>query len=49
MTAKNDITGDSIKSKAANDKYRSSPFWEALEKKKKAEKAKKEPSSSTPT
>ena len=38
MTAKNDITGDAIKSRASNDNYLNSPFWENLEKKKQQEK-----------
>lgn len=33
--AKNDITGDDIKSKPANDNYRNNAFWEKVEKKKK--------------
>ena len=37
MTAKNDITGDSIKSRANNENYLNSPFWDNLEKKKKLE------------
>lgn len=35
MTTKNDITGDTLKSKPANDNYRNSKFWDNVEKKKK--------------
>jgi hypothetical protein len=39
MTAKNDITGDSIKSKPNSDKYRESKFWDNVAKEKEAKKA----------
>lgn len=42
MTAKNDITGDSIKSRASNENYLNSPLWANLEKKKQKEKEAKE-------
>ena len=35
MATKNNITGDEIKSKPANDNYRNSPLWDNLKKKKK--------------
>ena len=38
MAAKNDITQDEIKSRASNDNYLNSPFWENLEKKKRQKK-----------
>ena len=42
MTATNDITGDSIKSKPTSDKYRESKLWDNIAKdKKEAEKEKK--------
>lgn len=37
MATKNDITGDSIKSKPASDAYRESPYWDNLKKEKEAE------------
>lgn len=30
MTARNDITGDSIKSRVPNDAYRNNPFWDKV-------------------
>lgn len=33
--AKNDITGDNIKSRPSNEAYRENPLWDKLEKQKK--------------
>lgn len=45
MTAKNDITGDSIKTKGNSKAFRESPFWDNIEKKKKEAAQEIDPSS----